>query len=302
MKDNIKKIVKGIISCVCIVGLLFSVVYIGYTYNMGLKSQKELAREIRINYTINRHEFNEVYKLLYYIVKNQRNSQAEQEIMKRVQVAIVDGVNKLSEISNQTDKLLAKKIKEYSPLSIADVERIKKANIIIKNHTVGALGSGTIIKIKNKYYILTCAHLVKGYKDIIYGVFDDGSDFPIQLIDFNRRKDLALFRLHKATVSAYLEVSDVEPKDGEALVIIGNPSGIEDVITRGNLCRRSKRFYMFSNLIFFGNSGGCVLYNNKIVGVVSALQTMRGNGLDVHYGWCSGLVNIRRFLEDCGVV
>ena len=95
-----------------------------------------------------------------------------------------------------------------------------------------------------------------------------------------------------------MEISTVEPKPGSDLVIIGNPARMKNVVTTGNLCKKVRGLYMFTNIIFFGNSGGGVLYKGKLVGVVSTLLSPTHRGVQVHYGFASSLTNIQKFLKE----
>jgi len=188
------------------------------------------------------------------------------------------------------------RLKEMKIIDLDNVENIKKANVLIVNTTAQVEGSGSHIKIKGENYILTCAHLIKEDKDFIWAILDTGTWHPLELIKIDKEKDLALFKVFMVEDLPYLEISDKSPKEGSEVILIGNPADLEDVITNGILAKIEENNYLFTNLNYYGNSGGALLYKGKIVGVISASLSYIRPFLTVHYGCSSKLEQIREFL------
>ena len=197
---------------------------------------------------------------------------------------------------------LKEELKETQKIDNKEMDRILASSICIFNYSLRALGSGTVIKIKNKYYVLTCAHLIGTPKDIIWGEWNDKSRFPLELINYDKITDLAVFRVHKARIPAYLELSDIEPNVGSMVTVVGNPGGIRQIVTDGIISKKVNNNYIFTNTIYFGNSGGCLLYKNKVVAVVTNLIALRTRGCLASYGLGRGLTLIRRFLADSNIL
>ena len=179
-----------------------------------------------------------------------------------------------------------------------NVEKYKKANLLIYNATANFSGSGTHIKIKNKDYILTASHLIENPDDFIWGILDNGDWHPLELTKINKEKDLILFRVFGLECHPYLEISDESPKEGSKIIVIGNPDDMKDVITDGIISKVGRKGYLFTNIIYFGNSGGAILYKGKIIGVVSEFRCYFQIPIFVNYGFGCKLEMIKDFLED----
>ena len=173
--------------------------------------------------------------------------------------------------------LMERKLQASKSIDLKNVEKYKKANLLIYNATANFSGSGTHIKIKNKDYILTASHLIENPDDFIWGILDNGDWHPLELTKINKEKDLILFRVFGLECHPYLEISDESPKEGSKIIVKG---------------------YLFTNIIYFGNSGGAILYKGKIIGVVSEFRCYFQIPIFVNYGFGCKLEMIKDFLED----
>jgi len=192
---------------------------------------------------------------------------------------------------------MKKKLNDVFSIDVLNVERIKEANVTIFNQTHGFKGSGTKIIINNKAYILSCAHLIKADGDMLCVKINNGDIYPLELVKYDDKVDLALYRIYDENVIPAMEISDVEPNEGSQLVVVGNPAYWEDIFTNGVLCKKTKDRYIFTNTIYFGNSGGAVLYRGKIVGVVSMISTYHDYPISISYGISTTLEQIKEFLK-----
>jgi len=130
---------------------------------------------------------------------------------------IVDILSELDKNIINTKNNLSNLRKEFFYLlnaDLKDIDKIKNANLQIYNITSHAGGSGTHIKIKGKDYILTVAHLLDKVNDELWAVEDNGHFIKMQLVQFNKKIDLALFEIENLIRDDYLEISDIEPKEG----------------------------------------------------------------------------------------
>jgi S1-C subfamily serine protease len=214
------------------------------------------------------------------------------------QLELIKDLMKNVEILKEKQILTERELKVSKSLKSENVKRFKKANLLIYNTTVGTSGSGTHIKIKNENYILTASHLIDEPDDFIYGILDNGDWQSMKLIKINRKKDLALFKIYNLEHYSYLEISDEIPEQGDKITVIGNPAGLIDVITDGIIAKIEKEGYLFTNQIFFGSSGGAILYKDKIIGVVTQFRTLFQIPVFVNYGFGCKLEMINEFLED----
>jgi len=150
---------------------------------------------------------------------------------------------------------------------LENLDDCMRANVSVTNLTTGMEGSGSHIKIKGKSYILTCNHIIS-HPSNNFEALENKETIArsLELVKADYRADLALFKIHDFNCP-YLEISNVEPSVGETVYAIGNPRIFLDVITSGiiSLCEETE--YVTTVNIFYGNSGGALLYKGKIVGV-----------------------------------
>ncbi len=195
-----------------------------------------------------------------------------------------DNKLQIQEIRNKFKNMLSK--------DIENIEQIKQANVDVWNMTREFSGSGTHIKINDKSYILTCAHLIKKIDDVFT---IDGN--IVTLVKYNKKEDLALFEfmIYKNKKDlAYLEISDIFPKIGSQVLVIGNPAGLIDVITNGIIARIEKNYMVLTNTIYLGSSGGAVIYRGKLIGVITNIYYLPPS---TSYSIARGLNRIKEFLK-----
>jgi len=171
-------------------------------------------------------------------------------------------------------------------------QKLKLINARINNETIGALGSGVAIKYKGKFYILSAGHLATV---ILKGEQDD-----LSLWEYNRKicdleivkhkyntheetdatmgEDLILLRPKDRDIIPryYVDIDSTEPITGSEVYIVGNPMGIEDVVSMGRVIQYKNNFMYITDNIYFGNSGGGVYtIEGKLVGIVSHMHPMQ---------------------------
>jgi S1-C subfamily serine protease len=213
-----------------------------------------------------------------------------------LQFALVKSLIKdISDLKIYTDNLK----ESLKSIDNADIENVKRANVLILNYTVQALGSGTHIRIRNQDYILTAGHMIDKKDDIIRAKGDYGDEYVLKLMKVDEYNDLALFRIEGGCPKlGTLEISDIYPKVGSEVTVIGNPAGDEDIVTDGTLCKIEDQFYKVTNKAFFGNSGGAMLYKGKLVGVCSQVDLKVNFPIIVIYTRFVKLPIIKEFLRE----
>jgi len=286
------------------IGVLILVLLSGSLFNFLML---EFQRQMEIqNYAWKQ----EIIELKYIIAKTisfvTENDMAQIEIDKLQQKEIEDGEQITKTIGINIDKLLIQqkeifeKLEKTKKIDIENVKNIKEANFSIYNATVSICGAGSHIKIGENRYVLTCAHLVTNEKDFIWAIDNSGTMRPLKFIKIDRVKDLALFRIYTTENMSYLEISEETPKEGSEVVVIGNPDNLEDVITDGVIMKITEDGYLFTNLIYFGNSGGAILYKEKIIGVASRMEAHCRPDMPIIVltGFGPKLEVIQEFLKD----
>ena len=155
-----------------------------------------------------------------------------------------------------------------------------------------ASGSGTVIS-ENR--ILTNAHVVANAKYIQVQKYNDPNKYIARVSFISHYADLAILTLKDGSFFKDLHAIQIGalPKLHQSVAAYGYSVGGESLsITQGVLSRVEQQFYAHANsyllagqidaAINAGNSGGPVIVNNKIVGVV--MQSM-SSGIAANVGY-----------------
>jgi S1-C subfamily serine protease len=99
----------------------------------------------------------------------------------------------------------------------------------------------------------------------------------------------------------YVELADNEPVTGTEIDIVGNPMGIEDVISDGRVIVYKDNFMYYIDHTYYGNSGGGV-YNqdSQLIGIVSHMWNLKPteDSPDYVINGAVRLNTIKEFLKD----
>lgn len=169
-----------------------------------------------------------------------------------------------------------------------DLQSYKAGVVRIHNTKLEEAGTGFIIWIdKERAYIVTAAHVVKNNQHPNVYFFNRPND-PIEADLINREDDdqkglaLLLVKANKDVREGLISLTLGDPvvKGGEAVNVIGFPDGTTFwSITPAHISRVEGRNLVFSGPISGGNSGGPVLINGVVIGLVT--DTTQGSGYAV---------------------
>lgn len=145
--------------------------------------------------------------------------------------------------------------------------------------TLQGTGSGFVIS--SEGYIVTNAHVVEGAKTLTV-TFNDGKEYPAQLIGADYTMDIAVLHVSTGAMNA-LKIGDSDKtRVGEFAIAIGDPTGRElaGTTTFGiisatkrtvNISGHSNVYIQTDAAINPGNSGGPLLnMNGEVIGITSA--------------------------------
>jgi S1-C subfamily serine protease len=196
-------------------------------------------------------------------------------------------------INNQSIKEISKQLEQLNnkieqvPVKIkldklVIESKLKRINVFITNETLQATGSGVTIKWKNNFYVLSAGHMVADLTDKIFLSENGETICELEIVkhDYNEEltkdsNDLLLLRPKDPNIipKIYVEISDIEPETSNELYIVGNPMGVEDVVSDARVIMYEGNFmYMIATSSYFGNSGGGIYTKEgKLVGIMSHL-------------------------------
>lgn len=163
-----------------------------------------------------------------------------------------------------------------------DVNSLKAGVVRIVNTKSGAIGTGFIVKInKDRIHIVTSSHVVSGneHPDIyLYNRQQDPVKATVQDIEEDGLKGLALLTL-KSNEETFSGLTELSFKDssllsgGEDIRIIGFPNSTSLwTVSSATVARIEGRNLVFSGMMHEGNSGGPVILNGQVIGLVTDLS------------------------------
>ena len=142
---------------------------------------------------------------------------------------------------------------------------------IVQIITDRASGSGFFAS--NNGDILTNYHVIEGAQEIIVNTHE-GNSFYAMIKDVAQDKDMALLVINNIHPTPFLKISSALPRQGEAVMAVGNPRGFEGTISNGIISafRENNTWIQFTAPISPGSSGG-VLVNSlgEVVGMTTLL-------------------------------
>lgn len=190
--------------------------------------------------------------------------------------------------------------------------KLQQVNVLIINNTIQAGGSGVTLKYKGKYYILTAGHMLDNVKDELI-LMENGNEIGklkvikwdfIGLEGVESPNDLLLCKPENSELfpQVYTELAEIEPQTPERIYHVGNPSGVEDLVSDCRIITYENKFMYIHGTSFFGSSG-CGLYNKNgyLVGILSHGRTAHFNGEYFSITGCVRLDVIKKFLHDAEV-
>lgn len=223
-------------------------------------------------------------KLMYDALNNLKTNQKD--------------INERLDYVDNLSRRLSIEIDRYNPLKLNNAEQIKQSVILLINKTASTMASGVIIEIKGIRYVLTVAHIIDKDTDDVVLIDDNKIEYDIILVKINKNCDLALFKIIDNCNLPFLDMSDIDVREGDNVFVVGNADGLIDVITAGVVAQKRDKLLLLTNKIWFGCSGAPVIYSNKIVGIIMAIDTLYRPPLVMSYAAAINLKTIKKFLED----
>ena len=160
------------------------------------------------------------------------------------------------------------------------VERVMPSMVFIQTDA-GRLGSGFFVSSNGD--ILTNYHVIDGAGYI--GVTTrDGQSVSALVKDYDAQRDMALLKVNTSYAVPFLTISDALPKQGEAVIAIGNPKGLSGSVSSGIVAAiremDNNLWVQFTAPISPGSSGGALLnLKGEVVGMPT-LQYREGQNLN----------------------
>ena len=160
------------------------------------------------------------------------------------------------------------------PPDYADlVEKVMPSMVFIQ--TSEGRGSGFFVSPNGD--ILTNYHVMENAEFITVSTHD-GRSISALVKDYDPVRDMALLQVNLQNSVPFLRISSILPRQGEAVIAIGNPRGYEGSVSNGIVAGirdfDNNTWVQFTAPISPGSSGGALLnLNGEIIGMPTKLRT-----------------------------
>ena len=171
---------------------------------------------------------------------------------------------------------------DYSDL----VERVMPSIVMIKTDT--GTGSGFFVSANGD--ILTNWHVIRdaGYITVTP---QNGKILTASLKDYDAQRDMALLTIEASYPVKFLTISPRLPRQGEAVIAIGNPKGLSGTVSNGivSAFRENNTWVQFTAPISPGSSGGALInLRGEVVGMPTKLRT---DGQNLNFAIAPGILS-----------
>ena len=175
-----------------------------------------------------------------------------------------------------------------TPANYADlVERVMPSIVLIETDN-NSRGSGFFVSAKGD--ILTNYHVISNAGRIRVTT-RDGKKINARVKDFDSENDMALIAIESRSATPFLQISPVLPRQGEAVIAIGNPRGYDGTVSNGIISafRENNKWVQFTAPISPGSSGGALInLQGQVVGMPTQYRT---DGQNLNFAVAPTLLN-----------
>jgi Protein of unknown function (DUF1566)/Trypsin-like peptidase domain len=173
-------------------------------------------------------------------------------------------------------------------LGAVGIEELKKGVVKITAQVEdrNKVGTGFIVRVEqDSVYVVTAAHVVAGASTIEAEFFTDRNHFHVTRVLGLEGDDeaggVAVLKIEKAfprDAMALQTDQTLSVRAGDQVTMIGFPrnAGVPWAITKGELVGRKEKTLIFTGAVDEGSSGGPLIKDNRIIGVVTASKDKFG--------------------------
>ena len=161
------------------------------------------------------------------------------------------------------------------------VERVMPSIVFIKTDK-GKFGSGFFVSPNGD--IFTNHHVIEG-AEYITVTNQGGQNISALVKDYDAQRDMALLKVNTSYAVPFLKISSTLPKQGEAIIAIGNPRGLSGTVSNGIVSAVREMFgnlwVQFTAPISPGSSGGALInLNGEVAGMTTGNFKEEGQNLN----------------------
>ncbi|MCQ2740080.1 MAG: trypsin-like peptidase domain-containing protein [bacterium] len=180
--------------------------------------------------------------------------------------------------------------------------KINPAIVCIDAQLNGGVSCGSGCIIDKSGVILTSAHVIESYKNIIVTTYD-GKNYEAKVLKrFEDKKDIILLKIDTKEPLKTVKMGDSEKiKVGQKVLAIGNPFGFSGTLTQGIISRIDyvKNRIQTDAAINPGSSGGPLLNKKgEIIGINQAIFNPDNNISNIGIGFAIPINSVKEYLAE----
>ncbi|MBQ6971439.1 MAG: serine protease [Synergistaceae bacterium] len=171
------------------------------------------------------------------------------------------------------------------------VEQVMPSIVVIRTDK----GTGSGFFVSSAGDILTNWHVIQD-AGFITVTPQNGKSLTASLKDYDAKRDMALLTVRTDYPVKYLTISPNLPRQGEAVIAIGNPKGLSGTVSNGivSAFRENNTWVQFTAPISPGSSGGALVnLRGEVVGMPTKLRT---DGQNLNFAIAPGILS--RFFQS----
>ena len=229
---------------------------------------------------------------VYVIHKDSAPPKAEPEIAKNYEILLRE-LELLRRKQEETEK------EKQAPQALPDnppadysalVEKVMPSIVFIQTN----IGRGSGFFVSSNGDILTNHHVIESAEYINVITYDE-QRYSALVKDYDSVRDMALIKVNMPYSVPFLRISSVLPKQGEAVIAIGNPKGLRGTVSDGIVSairhEDNNTWVQFTAPISGGSSGGA-LFNLKseVVGMPT-LGSVKEDVQNINFAVASTVLN-----------
>ena len=199
----------------------------------------------------------------------QKNEPVQNQDYERLSLELEELRRQQAESHQTPHQTLSTPPADYAAL----VEQVMPSMVFIQ--TSEGRGSGFFVSHNGD--ILTNYHVIEN-AEFITVITNNGKNFNALVKDYDLVRDMALLKVSLQISVPFLNISNTLPRQGEAVIAIGNPRGYEGSVSNGIVAGirdfDNNTWVQFTAPISQGSSGGALVnLNGEIIGMPTKLRT-----------------------------
>ena len=153
------------------------------------------------------------------------------------------------------------------------VEKVMPAMLFIQTD----IGTGSGFFVSPNGDILTNYHVIRDAA-YITAITHDGESMNALVKDYDAKRDMALLKIALPDRITYLKISNELPRQGEAVIAIGNPRGLSGSVSNGIVSAfreiDNNMYVQFTAPVSHGSSGGALInLRGEVIGMPAMIRT-----------------------------